>query len=142
MTQSSLTQFANQAYRGAAVSVPPLRAVIMLLNGAITNLQKSLQAQEAKRFEEGFNHLTRATSILRGLGHHLNFSRGGALADRLFKTYNSLIVACMRSYGKPHARENFVRIIAGLTELREAWEFVDGTVARNARNSKEQARPR
>ena len=53
MTQSAMAYRANQAYRGAAVTVPPLRAVIMLLNGAITFLQKSLQAQEARRFEEG-----------------------------------------------------------------------------------------
>ena len=134
MTQSSLTQFANQAYRGAAVSVPPLRAVIMLLNGAITNLQKSLLAQEANKFEEGFNHLTRATSILRGLGHHLNFSRGGALADRLFKTYNSLIVACLKSFGKPDAIQRYRKLIGSATELRDAWKFVAmQTSAKSAR---------
>lgn len=143
MTQNSMTQMANQAYRGAAVAVPPLRAVIMLLNGAITSLQKSLQAQDAKRFEEGFDHLNRATAILRGLGHHLDFARGGALADRLFKTYNSLIVACLRSYGRPQARANFEKIIAGLTKLREAWEFVDSTAAKNAqRRTLERTAPR
>jgi flagellar protein FliS len=127
MTQSSFS-LANQAYRGAAVAVPPLRAVVMLLNGAATSLQQSIQAHEAKRFEDGFGHLTRATSILRGLSHHLDFKRGGALADRLYKTYNSLIVACLRSYGRPHMRRNIQRIIASITELREAWETVDGVV--------------
>ena len=118
---------ASQAYRGAAVTVPPLKAVIMLLNGAISSLQKSLLAQEAKRFEEGFQQLTRATAILRGLSYHLDFERGGALAEQLFKTYNSLIMACLRSFGKPQADQHYRRIIAGLSELREAWEFVDGT---------------
>ncbi len=72
MTQSSVAYRANQAYRGAAITVPPLKAVIMLLNGAITFLQRSSQAQQAKRFEEGYEHLTRATAILRGLSHHLD----------------------------------------------------------------------
>ncbi len=130
MTQSAMAHRANQAYRGAAVSVPPLKAVIMLLNGAITSLQKSLLAQEAQRFEEGYEDLTRATAILRGLSYHLDFVRGGALAEQLFTMYNSLILACLRSYGQPQAVQHYRRIIASLSELRGAWEFVDGTVAK------------
>jgi len=133
MTQSSVAYRANQAYRGAAITVPPLKAVIMLLNGAITFLQRSSQAQQAKRFEEGYEHLTRATAILRGLSHHLDSTHGGAMAERLYQTYNSLIIACLRSYGRPRAAENYRRVIASLSELREAWEFVDVASARNAR---------
>lgn len=127
MTQNPMAHRASQAYRGAAVAVPPLKAVIMLLNGASTFLQKSLQAQEASRFEEGHEHLTRATAILRGLSHHLDSVRGGGLADRLYRTYNSLIIASLRSYGRPHMRENFQRIVASIAELREAWEVVERT---------------
>jgi flagellar protein FliS len=50
------------------------------------------------------------------------------VAERLFQTYNALILASHKAYGRPHARESFRRIIAGLTELREAWEHVDATV--------------
>jgi flagellar secretion chaperone FliS len=124
---------ANQAYRGAAISVPPLRSVIMLLNGAINSLQKSLLAQEAKQFEEGYENLTRATAILRGLSYHLDFVRGGALAEQLFKTYNSLILACLRSYGQPQAAQHYRRIITSLSELRDAWQFVEGAAARAAK---------
>jgi flagellar protein FliS len=133
MTQSSAAYRANQAYRGVAVTVPPLRAVIMLLNGAITFLQKSQQAQQARRFEEGYEHLTRATAILRGLSHHLDSTHGGAMAERLYRTYNSLILACLRSYGRAQAPESFRRIIASLSELREAWEFVETASARSAK---------
>lgn len=133
MTQSSMAYRANQAYRGAAVTVSPLKAVIMLLDGATTYLQKSLQAQEARRFEEGHEHLTRATAILRGLSHHLDSVRGGAVAERLFRTYNSLILACLRSYGRPHMRENFQKIIDGITELRDAWKAVDATTGAGPR---------
>ena len=116
---------ANQAYRGAATSVPPLKAISMLLGGAITFLQKALAAQEARCFEEGHEHLMRATAILRGLSLHLDPTRGGAVAERLFETYNALIVAALRAYGRPGMRENFLRIMAGVTELRESWEAVD-----------------
>jgi flagellar protein FliS len=99
--------------------------MVMLYGGAITFLQKSLDAQDARRFEEGHEHLTRATAILRGLSHNLDFVRGGAVAEHLYQTYNALILACLRSYGKPHARESFRRIMTSLAELRDAWAFVD-----------------
>lgn len=133
MTQSSIAYRANQAYRGAAVAVPPLRAMVMLYGGAITFLQKSVEAQEARRFEEGHEYLMRATAILRGLSHNLDFVRGGAVAEHLYQTYNSLILACLRSYGKPRARENFRRIIASLSELRGAWEYVDANLPKAPR---------
>ncbi|QDP21786.2 flagellar export chaperone FliS [Bradyrhizobium cosmicum] len=128
MMHNPMAYMANQAYRGAATSVPPLKAVSMLLGGAITSLQKSLNAQEGRRFEEGHEHLMKATAILRGLSHNLDFAKGGAVAERMFQTYNVLILASLKAYGRPHARESFRRIIAGLTELREAWESVDATL--------------
>jgi flagellar secretion chaperone FliS len=133
MTQNPFAYRANQAYRGAAVSVPPLKAVALLIDGAITALQKALEAHEARRFEEGHANLMRATAILRGLSHHLDFNRGGALAERLYQTYGSLIVAALRAYGRPGARQNIGRIVKSLADLREAWKFVDATVARGAR---------
>ena len=128
MMNNPTAYMANQAYRGAATSVPPLKAVSMLLGGTITLLQKSLNAQEQRRFEEAHEHLMKATAILRGLSHNLDFAKGGAVAERLFQTYNALILASLKAYGRPQARESFRRIIAGLTELREAWEFVDATL--------------
>jgi flagellar protein FliS len=122
-----MAYMANQAYRGAATSVPPLKAISMLLGGAITFFQKSLAAQEARRFEEGHEYLLKATAILRGLSHNLDFAKGGAVAERLFQTYNSLIVASHKAFGRPHAPQSFRRIIAAVTELRDAWEHVDAT---------------
>jgi len=128
MMHNPMAYMANQAYRGTATTVPPLKAVSMLLGGTITFLQKSLAAQEARRFEEGHEYLMKATAILRGLSHNLDFARGGDVAEHLFQTYNAMILASLKAYGRPHARQSFGRIIAGLTELREAWEFVDTTV--------------
>jgi flagellar protein FliS len=128
MMHNPMAYMANQAYRGTAATLPPLKAVSMLVGGAITLLQKALAAQEAQRFEEGHAYLMRATAILRGLSYNLDFTNGGAVAERLYQTYNAFILASLRAYGRPHARENFRRIVAGLAELREAWEFVDASV--------------
>ena len=142
MTQSSFAYRANQAYRGAAVAVPPLRAMVMLYGGAITFLQKSVDAQEARRFEEGHDHLMRATAILRGLSHNLDFARGGAVAEQVYQTHNALILASLRCYGKPHARASFRRIMASLSELREAWDYVDANQSRTARPVQTDSLPR
>ncbi len=77
---------AAQAYRQAAVAVPPLRAVVMMIDGAITALQKSVTASEEKKFEESHDLMIRATAILRGLSHNLNFDRGGEVAEGLHTT--------------------------------------------------------
>jgi flagellar protein FliS len=127
MMHNPMAYMANQAYRGAATSVPPLKAISMLLGGAITFFQKSLAAQEARRFEEGHEYLLKATAILRGLSHNLDFAKGGAVAERLFQTYNSLIVASHKAFGRRHAPQSFRRIIVAVTELRDAWEHVDAT---------------
>jgi flagellar protein FliS len=55
------------------------------------------------------------------------------MADRLYRTYNALIMACLRSYGRPQARDNFRRIIASLVELRDAWKFVEATAGKAAK---------
>ena len=130
MTQNSTAYRANNAYRSAAVTVPPLKATVMLFDGAITLLQKAQEAHERKQYEAGHDYLTRATAILRGLSHNINFDRGGQVAERLFQTYNALIMACLRAYGRPKSRESFRRIIAGLTELRDAWQFVLASATR------------
>ncbi|HEY6833112.1 MAG TPA: flagellar export chaperone FliS [Pseudolabrys sp.] len=124
MTTNSTFHQAARAYRDVSIAVPPLQAVVMLFDGAIIALRKSLAASQAKRFEESHNCLIRATTILRGLSHHLNFEKGGLLAERLHSSYNALIVACLRSFGRPDAGVQYGRIIASLTELREAWAKV------------------
>jgi flagellar protein FliS len=115
---------AAQAYRGASVAVPPLKAVVMLFDEAITLLKKAIEAGAAKRFEESHGHVLRTTAVLRGLSFHLNAEKGGALAAQLFTTYNSLILACLRSFGQPDAESRYHRLIFSLTELRDAWSGV------------------
>jgi flagellar protein FliS len=127
--QNSNAYQVNQAYRSASVAVPPLKAMVMLHEGAISFLQRSLAAAEAKRFEESHGYMIRATAILRGLSHNLDFARGGAVAERLYTTYQSLIMACLRSFGRPDAQASFNRIINGIAELRDAWKFVAASTA-------------
>ena len=121
MMQHSSNFHAALAYRSAATAVPPLRAVIMMIDGAIGFLRKSIRAAEDKRFEDSHGHMIRATAILRGLSHNLNFDKGGAVAENLHTTYHALIMACLRCYGRPDSAASYRRIIASLSEMRDAW---------------------
>ena len=86
-----------------------------------------MEAQQARRFEEGHACVVRATAILRGLSHYLDSGRGGVLAERLFNTYNALVLAALRASGRPHAGANLQRIIDSIAELHDAWEYVETT---------------
>ncbi|WP_320109692.1 flagellar export chaperone FliS [Rhodopseudomonas sp. P2A-2r] len=124
MMQHQPNFHAAQAYRSASTAVSPLRAVIMMIDGAIGFLNKSIKAGEDGQFEDSHNHMIRATAILRGLSHNLNFEKGGEVAEGLHTTYHALIMACLRSYGRPNSAHAYRRIIASLKEMRDAWIFV------------------
>jgi flagellar protein FliS len=117
------TAYANatSAYRAAATSVSPLGKVVMLYDGVILGLRKTISALEAKRPEEAFNHLNEATVILRGLCHSLDFERGGKLAERLKDTYIRLIMCALNAFGKRDAIARFNKLIGAITGMREAW---------------------
>jgi flagellar protein FliS len=122
---------ASQAYRSASVAVPPLTAMVMLHEGAMTYLQRAITAAEARRFEESHNHMIRATAILRGLSHHLDFDRGGGVAERLYRTYQALIMACLRSFGRRDSTLCYTRIIASIGDLRDSWKYVAQVTAKS-----------
>jgi flagellar secretion chaperone FliS len=129
-SSAMLAMQANQAsgaYRRVAVVVPPLIAVVRLFDGAIIYMKRSIEAIEAKRLDEGHRHMTRATSILRGLKHHLDFDKGGVLADHLALTYTRLILSTLRAFGRPNVVESYKKIISALTDLRDAWMSVART---------------
>lgn len=121
---------AASAYRSVAATVAPLTAVVMLYDGTITALQRTVQEWEARRFEESHKHLLRATTILRGLDHNLDYGRGGAVAERLHATYNALILAALRAFGRSDARARYRRIVTALIDMRNAWATLAGLPAR------------
>ncbi|NJL08863.1 MAG: flagellar protein FliS, partial [Methylacidiphilales bacterium] len=115
---------ATAAYRAAAVTVAPTAAIVIALDRVLLNLKRTIAATEAKRFDEAFNLTSHSTQILRGLAHHLDVERGGALAERLQKTYHANNMAMLLTMGKPDAVRRYHKLAEGLTELRDAWAHV------------------
>jgi flagellar protein FliS len=112
---------ATNAYRSAAVAVSPLGKVVMLYDGVIVGLRRTIAAVERKCPEDAFNNLHDATTILRGLCHNLDFEHGGKFAERMRDTYISLIMAALNSLGKPDAVARYNKLIGAVSELRDAW---------------------
>jgi flagellar secretion chaperone FliS len=118
------------AYRTAATRVHPLVAVVRLYDEAIRLIRKGSEAAQAKKPEQSFISINRASTILRGLSHNLNFGKGEELAQELLQAYTRNILALHISFGKPDAPERYRKIAAGLGELRDAWAVVAGMKTR------------
>jgi flagellar secretion chaperone FliS len=114
-------QHAASAYRTAAVTTSPLTAIVMLYDAALVALARSKVDIEAKRLDQAFAHLQRATTILRGLCHNLDFERGGAFAERMRDTYLALILAALHAFNRPDAAAQLQKLIVAITALRDAW---------------------
>ena len=123
---------AASAYRQAATVLPPEMAVVRLYDCVIVLIQRTVDALEAKRRDEGFALVNRAAAILRGLSHVLNYERGGALAARLQKMYSKNIVALYGTLSKPDAPLRYRKLAEGLMEMRDAWATVAGMPTRAA----------
>ena len=117
---------AASAYRKIATVVPPDMAVVRLYDAVIVLIQRTINAIEHRRRDEGFVHVHRAASILRGLSHILDFERGGALAAQLQRMYSSNILALYGALGKPDASMRYRKLAEGLAEMRDAWATVAG----------------
>lgn len=127
---SDALKHAIGAYRTAATTVHPLVAVVKLYDEALRRIGLAIEGTEAKRHEEAYINISRASMILRGLAANLRFDVGGAegsaLAATLKQTYVTNMIALHTSYGKKDAPARYMRIRRGLLELRNAWAVTAG----------------
>lgn len=121
MSYPQANRHAANAYRNAAVAVSPLAAVVMLFDGVILNLRRTVNAIEARQPEQAFQHVSRAVTILRGLCHQLDFAKGGVVAEHMHETYVRLIMSALNSFGKADSIARYGKLIDGILTLRDAW---------------------
>lgn len=121
---------ALDAYRTAARHVHPLVAVVKLYDEALRRISRSIEATEAKKFEDAYVNVSHASLILRGLASNLRSDLGSAdgaeIASTLKQTYVTNMIALHTSYGKKDAPQRYRRIRNGLLELRNAWAVTAG----------------
>lgn len=121
------TRYAISAYQSAVMTTPPLQAVVLLYDAAVTRVEAAAQAADAGDYGSQFNHAMRAIAILQGLMGSLDLERGGALGARLHDTYDANIRALFNSLGRRRDASACRRIAQGLRQLRNAWAEIAST---------------
>ena len=114
-----------KSYRETAtLTAPPGQIVLMLYEGAIRSLERSLPGFTASDPAESnmiiHNNLQRAQEIIRELNFALNMEQGGEFATNMRRLYNYL----ERRIWDSNLKKNSTGVgeaIRHLTVLRDAW---------------------
>jgi flagellar protein FliS len=114
-----------KSYRETAtLTAPPGQIVLMLFEGAIRSLERSLPGFSTTDPAEAnmiiHNNLQRAQEIIRELNGSLNMEQGGEFAANMRRLYNYLERRIWESNLKKNAA-GVGEAIRHLTVLRDAW---------------------
>jgi flagellar protein FliS len=115
---------AISAYKTAPMH--PLVAVVRLYDEVLRRIARAIDDTRARRIEDAYINISRASLILRGLSSNLRFDKGEDIAKTLKNTYVTNMIALHTSFGKPDAPQRYEKIHGGLTELRNAWAETAG----------------
>lgn len=113
----------NRYLETAVETASPARLIVMLYDGAIRFVNLAIDAIENRQYEQQNYYFQRAQKILAELISSLDFTKGGGIAENLFRLYtymyNQLVEANLQD-----STERAQHVVSLLTELREAWETV------------------
>jgi flagellar secretion chaperone FliS len=119
-----------KSYRQVATqTAPPGQLVLMLYEGALRSLERSLPGFSAEDPAESnmivHNNLSRAQEIIRELNLALNIEQGGEFASTLRNLYDYFDRRLWDS-NLQKKREGVDEVIRHLTVLRDAWATMLG----------------
>lgn len=122
-----------QAYqKNKYETASPHRLILMLYDGALTNLQHAGNALENRLPNEAHKHILKAQDILSELLSCLNEEQGGEVARNLRDLYlyaiNRLVQANLRK-----ERSLLLEVEGYIRELRSAWQQIGKEVGLGAR---------
>jgi flagellar secretion chaperone FliS len=118
-----------QAYSLATRTVAKTRQVVMLYDGAIRFLRQAEAAIAAKRIEERFKLLQRASEVIVGLQSSIDFDSGGEVAVTLHRFYSGISMRILSVNFKDAAGAALcAEIITELKQMRDIWDSIDRTL--------------
>jgi flagellar protein FliS len=118
----------HERYLQTAVETAhPARLVVMLYDGALRFLNCALAAMEQRDYEQQNLYLQKTQRILAELIGSLDFTKGGEVAENLFRIYTYLYNQLVQANIEDDAAK-VQHAIALLSELREAWDTVASQV--------------
>ena len=127
-----LAQSGFQAYqRNKFETASPHRLILMLYDGALSNLARAKQAQAENRKLDAGRYIRKSQDILLELTACLNEEQGGEIAKNLKQLYMYMIEQLLRA-----SLRNDPDLIAEtetlLRQLRDAWEQIGKEVGPGA----------
>lgn len=117
------------AYQSGLRTLPPLQAIVMLYDGAISRTAVAAEAARRGDYETQFNEIMRAAEILNGLNMCLDMVAGGKVARSLREMYQAACKAMLSAVGRKNGAECCERIIEALRLTRDAWAEIARTGA-------------
>jgi flagellar protein FliS len=114
-----------KSYRQVATqTAPPGQLVLMLFQGAISSLEKSLPGFEIEDPSQSIstihNNVEHALEIIRELNRALNMEQGGECAITLRRLYN-YFERRLNEGNVRTRRDAIIEVIGHITVLRDAW---------------------
>jgi len=98
----------------------PLKLVVLLYDGAITALRRSIEHIEKKDYMAKYKELMRCHDIIWELMASLDKTRGGEVADNLSSLYTYMLGQIMEANNSLDVKI-IEEVIALLDNLNEAW---------------------
>lgn len=115
-----------QAYSVATRTVPKIRQVVMLYDGAIRFVKQAKDAIRQKQIEDRFKLLVRASQIMVGLRSSIDYEQGGEVAHTLEHFYTSMDVRILSvNFAKQDGESLCEAIITDLKAMRDVWDTID-----------------
>jgi flagellar protein FliS len=114
----------NSYRKISTLTAPPGQIVLMLYEGAIRSLERSLPGFSIKDPSEAnmtvHNNLQKAQDIIRELNYALNMEQGGECAITLRQLYEYFDRRLWESNLQKHPK-GVEEVIVHISELRDAW---------------------
>jgi len=129
---SMLTRSGYQAYqRNKYETASPHKLILLLYDGALTNIARAKQAIEGKNIAEANRFILKSQDIVNELLACLNEERGGEIAQNLKRLYfyvnRILVQANIRKQIEPLVEAETI-----LADLRDTWEKIGKVVGTGA----------
>jgi len=126
--------YGANAYSQASKNVSPMKAIIMLYEGAIRLIHDARRANEEQDYEARFNAVDKASKIILGLQGQLDFENGGDISPMLHEFYDNLFMRMMQINSR-NSEPVIEDVLTSLQSMKETWASVEKKIGDNQKSS-------
>jgi flagellar protein FliS len=123
MNQSA---YAISAYQAAIRTTPPLKAIVLLYDKALTCIACAAAAASRGDYQTQFDEVRKAVKIFNGLNNCLDMEQGGRVAASLREMYLAVVKALYSSVGYSTGEDALRRVASAVRVTRDAWAEISG----------------